>query len=159
MTNYTFTMVDNRMMDCLCRLKLGNYESRVLFAIIRRTWGYHESNGRQKKFDWISESQISKMTGIDRRNVHKCMKSLTKRGLLTKIGREVGINPGFLPSNETANKDHGSPSHEMTTAISADNNLPSTDTHTINKIKNIKETNSRWWKEFAANKEKIGIAK
>lgn len=67
----SYTKIPNEIIEALCHVNLSSYESRVLWLILRKTYGFH------KKTDWISLSQFSKETGIDRRNICKVIKKLS----------------------------------------------------------------------------------
>ena len=79
--------VANALGDALCRTKLSDQEHRVLFAVMRRTFGFNQA------FDWISLDQICEMTGIKKPNVSKTLKVLLGRNILKKEGKKLGVNP------------------------------------------------------------------
>jgi len=62
----------------LAGIKLGEYESKVIWAIVYFTIGYSRYD------DWIAQSQIVKMTGIDQRNLYRTLKTLVKKGIIYK---------------------------------------------------------------------------
>ena len=65
---------------------LSQHQLLVFMAVMRKTYGFN------KKADWVSNDQLSALTGI---LPHKCSaakSSLVKRGVFTQIGRSVGIN-------------------------------------------------------------------
>lgn len=62
-------------------MNLSPYESRVLWFVLRKTYGH------QKKADRIPLSQFSKGLYLDRRLVHRAIKSLESKHLLV-IGRD-----------------------------------------------------------------------
>lgn len=72
-----YTKIPNEIIDNLCKINLTPYETRILFYLFRKTYGWH------KDTDWISLSQFSKNLGIDRRAVHKRLKSLSSKGIIT----------------------------------------------------------------------------
>ncbi len=60
--------------------------NELLEAVMRKTYGFN------KKSDWVSNEQLSELTGI---LPHKCSAAksvLVKRGILTQTGRVIGIN-------------------------------------------------------------------
>jgi phage replication O-like protein O len=71
-----YTAIANETMDNLCRLKLSDYESRVLHVIFRKTYGW------DKKSDIISLSQFSKLTGILSQHVARTIKDLVNRNII-----------------------------------------------------------------------------
>jgi phage replication O-like protein O len=81
-----YLRLSNTLVDALCQTKLSDRESRVLFAVIRRTYGFG------KAIDWISYSQIEEMTGIDSDNVSRVAGILLRRHILIKQGKKIGVN-------------------------------------------------------------------
>lgn len=84
-TQSGFTQVPNSILEALCKVNLSKYEWRVLLFILRKTYGYH------KQSDRIPLSQFSQGTGLDRRHVHRALKSLWVKGMIIKTGRGNGI--------------------------------------------------------------------
>jgi phage replication O-like protein O len=71
-----YTPIANEILEALARTKLSPNESRILFFLIRKTYGW------KKKTDWISLSQFSKGTWLDRRNAHKAVKRLSDKRMV-----------------------------------------------------------------------------
>ncbi|WP_350431752.1 replication protein [Shewanella sp. H8] len=100
-----YLRLSNTLVDSLCLTKLSDRESRVLFSVMRRTYGFG------KPVDWISYSQIQEMTAIDSNNVSRVVGALIKRNILLKEGKKIGINTvisGWLDkpiSNKTVSLD------------------------------------------------------
>ena len=82
---------------------LSQHQLLVFMAVMRKTYGFN------KKADWVSNDQLSALTGI---LPHKCSaakSALVKRGVFTQIGRTVGINKAVsewvkLPKSGNENK-------------------------------------------------------
>jgi phage replication O-like protein O len=81
-----YLRLSNTLVDAFCMTKLSDRENRVLFAVIRRTYGF------SKAVDWISYSQIEEMTGIDSNNVSRVVGLLIKRNIVIKEGKKIGVN-------------------------------------------------------------------
>ena len=71
-----YTPIANEIAEALMRINLSAYESRVLWYLFRKTYGWG------KKTDWISLSQFSKCIGIDRRLVHRAIKQLSSKEMI-----------------------------------------------------------------------------
>ena len=84
-----FTQIPNELLEALAKTKLSPYESRYVFAILRKTFGYH------KKWDYIANSQFAKITGIKRPHICRTEKKLLARKIITCVGNKVGINASF----------------------------------------------------------------
>lgn len=70
--------IANEIAEALAKTQLSGYESRVLWVLWRKTYGWH------KRSDRISISQFSQATGIPRRHIHKTLKRLVDRNIVTK---------------------------------------------------------------------------
>ena len=94
MTPRYTTPVPNLVFDGhLHRLKPA--ELKVLLIIIRQTLGWIDSKtGKRKKWDWISNSQFGKKTGLSRKAV-----STAIDGLVTKQLIVAADHTGFVLSS------------------------------------------------------------
>ncbi len=72
-----YTQIPNIFFDVLLPT-LGFNEMRVLLSIYRKTFGW------QKTIDYISLSQLEKMTGSSRTHIIESVESLIKKGLIVK---------------------------------------------------------------------------
>ena len=70
------TSIANEIVEALMKVNLSPSESRVLWFLFRKTYGW------KKKTDWLSLSQFSKETGLDRRNVHRALKKLSSKQMI-----------------------------------------------------------------------------
>lgn len=75
--------------EALARINLSAYESRILWVIWRKTYGWH------KKEDRISFTQFEKATGMKRRHVQRTLTELIKRNIVTRIGYSKIISYQF----------------------------------------------------------------
>ncbi len=82
-----FTQVPNDIIEALARTHLSPNESKIVFLVIRKTYGWH------KLSDWIALSQIAEYTGITRSNVCRYIKSLVSRHILIRSDdKHIGLN-------------------------------------------------------------------
>ncbi len=89
-----YTKLANEIMEALMRTNLPAYQGRVLWAILRKTYGF------QKKEDWISNSQLVEMTGLRKQHVSRTMKELLERHIVTRSGYKVGFNKDYTQWRE-----------------------------------------------------------
>jgi phage replication O-like protein O len=82
---YKFTPIDNKMFEALIKLKLPLYDRAVFDTVVRQTIGYHLPEA------WIAWSRFTKITGIDKRHVSRSIKSLIKKGMISKNGKIYSI--------------------------------------------------------------------
>ncbi|MDN3390886.1 replication protein [Pseudoalteromonas sp. APC 3691] len=68
-------------------VKLSAREYQIVFAVISKTYRW------QKKNDWMTNTQISSLTGIDSTNIGKIIKGLIAKKVLFRDGKNTGINP------------------------------------------------------------------
>ncbi|HBR5626552.1 TPA: replication protein [Klebsiella pneumoniae] len=81
-----FTRIANELLEAVMRAGLSQHQLLVFMAVMRKTYGFNKKSG------WVSNEQISVLTGI---LPHKCSaakSTLVKRGILTQTGRVIGIN-------------------------------------------------------------------
>jgi len=79
----------NEIVEALAKTYLSSYETQVLFAIFRKTYGWH------KKMDWITGSQLVKMTAISKSHISETLKRLIHRNLIIKNGSKLGFQKDF----------------------------------------------------------------
>lgn len=82
--------IANEIGDHFCGLCLESNDWKVLWVVLRKTYGW------RKKTDRISITQFQKMTRIDRHGVTRSLKRLVARSLLavasTPLGNEYSFN-------------------------------------------------------------------
>uniref|UniRef100_A0A6M3J8E7 Putative DNA replication initiation protein n=1 Tax=viral metagenome TaxID=1070528 RepID=A0A6M3J8E7_9ZZZZ len=88
------TDIANELTEAFARCYLTASESRVLWAIIRKTYGWH------KKYDRISFTQFEQLTGMNRRHVADALKSLMGRSIVTRRGNNYKLEYGVQKDYE-----------------------------------------------------------
>jgi phage replication O-like protein O len=71
-----YTQIAHEIMEALAQINLSPYESRAIWFILRKTYGW------KKKRDWIALSQFSKGLKLDRRHVHRALKGLLSKDII-----------------------------------------------------------------------------
>jgi phage replication O-like protein O len=84
-----YTKIANELLEAICRIRLSDYEHRVFWFIIRKTYGY------KKKEDWISQKQIAEDTGIVKQHVWRTIKKLLAKNMIIKTNRKIGIQKDY----------------------------------------------------------------
>jgi phage replication O-like protein O len=69
---------DNDLLNAIIKASLNATEYQIVLAVIRKTYGW------KKKEDWISWTQLEKMTGKSRVSVYFAIKTLVKKNILVK---------------------------------------------------------------------------
>ena len=95
--------IANEIVEILAKTYLSSYESQILWAIFRKTYGWH------KKEDWITNTQISKMTGIAESHVSRTIKKLIKKNMIIRNGKKLAFQKDYdlwekLPKQVTNEK-------------------------------------------------------
>jgi len=80
-----FTRVSSTTLEELAKVRLSPNEWRTLMALIRKTYGYRKARDR------ISISQFQSLTGLDRKNQVKALKSLEGKGIILKEKSSISI--------------------------------------------------------------------
>lgn len=125
-----FTPIANEIVEALMGVNLSAYESRVLWFLFRKTYGW------EKKTDWIALSQFSKCIGLDRRHIHRALKGLSsKKMIVIDRGDNFNIRYGFQKNYErwkvsskkmtVTYRDDKASSKEMTTVTNIDDEVSS----------------------------------
>ena len=83
-----FTKIPNEMLDALAMCRLTNYQWRVLCVTFRRVNGWNKSD------DWISLSQFSSATGVERGNVHRAIRNLEDMRIVV-VNRDYKKRPKY----------------------------------------------------------------
>ncbi len=88
------TDIANEIVEALCRINLTSYEGRVLWALFRKTYGWH------KVWDRISYTQWVEITGINRWHVARTIKQLQDRKIITQRGNGYKLEYSFQKDYE-----------------------------------------------------------
>jgi len=81
--------IANEIAGALMKTHLSGYENRVLWAIFRKTYGWH------KKEDWITNSQIAIMTNIAETHISRTIKMLVQRKIVIKNGKKLSFQKKY----------------------------------------------------------------
>ncbi len=98
-----YTKIANEIMEALMKINLGSYQSRLLWAIFRKTYGFN------KREDWLSNSQLVKLTGLRKQHISRTKKELIERKMVTWSGNKIRFNKDYsqwceLPKSVTIKK-------------------------------------------------------
>ncbi|HHL4541670.1 TPA: replication protein [Escherichia coli] len=98
-----YTRIANELLEAVMLAGLSQHQLLVFMAVMRKTYGFN------KKADWVSNDQLSALTGILQHKCSAAKSALVKRGVFTQIGRTVGINKAVsewvkLPKSGNENK-------------------------------------------------------
>jgi len=91
--------IANEIAEAFAKYFPGNGEAQVLWAILRKTYGWH------KKSDLISISQIQQLTGLSRRRIIVCLQNLEAKNIIV-IKRKRGDNGLNLPNEISFQKNY-----------------------------------------------------
>ena len=83
--NNNYFKIENNVAEALARINLSEYESRLLWVVMRKTWGWN------KEKDKISFSQFEKESGINRCNAFPTLKRLAQKNII-KVLKEGRTN-------------------------------------------------------------------
>ena len=81
-----YTRIANELLEAVMLAGMTQHQLLVFMAVMRKTYGFN------KKVDWVSNEQLSQLTGM---LPHKCSaakSSLVKRNIFIQEGRLTGIN-------------------------------------------------------------------
>jgi len=89
------TKIANELAEALARVNLSAYESRLLWCIIRKTYGWN------KKLDRISYTQFQEATGLKRWHVARALSHLIKRKVIVACGNGYKLEYGLQKNYES----------------------------------------------------------
>lgn len=76
--NGNYTRIHNRILEELAKKQLSGYETRIIFALWRKIYGW------RKKEDFISFKQFEKMTELPKSEISRTLSRLKKRNLVVE---------------------------------------------------------------------------
>ncbi len=104
-----FTKVANELQEALNKTAMGDHERRCLGVVYRNVYGW--SDGRKNAL--LSLNEISRQTGIERRQVHRALCILEKRNMIEWKGSQIGPQKKYQnwtslsPQGKTDIRNHG----------------------------------------------------
>lgn len=84
-----YTKIANELLEALCAINLSGHEWNVVHAIIRKTYGYN------KKEDWVTNTQIMKLTGQSKQKVSNAKRKLLDKKIVTENGYKISLNKDY----------------------------------------------------------------
>jgi len=94
--------IANELVEALVRTPLNGSQSRIVWAVIRETYGWNRKLAR------LSMRRIAAMTGIDRRNVRREVSTLVNAGVIVRRGQNgEGPQLGIAKDYESWKLDRG----------------------------------------------------
>jgi phage replication O-like protein O len=90
--------IANEIAEHLMNINLTAYQYRILWAIWRKTYGWH------KKEDWISNSQLIKMTGLRKGHISRTLKQLIQKNIVTRNGNKLSFNKNYHTWKQLPNR-------------------------------------------------------
>lgn len=84
-----YTCIAHELLEQFCKVNLSPYESRVMWYLLRKTYGY------KQKMDEIPTSQFSEATGLDKRNAGRAVRSLKEKNMIATDGKRIGLQKDY----------------------------------------------------------------
>ena len=75
-----YIKIHNRIIEELAKIQLTGHETRVMYAILRKTYGWN------KKEDYISYKQFEQLTELKRSDISKAITKLIVKNIVVKRG-------------------------------------------------------------------------
>lgn len=83
------TSIAHEIAEAFCRINLSAYESRIVWFILRKTYGYHKTTDR------ISFSQFEEFTKLKHWHISRTLDRLLKRNIITRTGEGYNLIYGL----------------------------------------------------------------
>lgn len=84
-----YIKIANEISEHLMNINLTAYQYRVLWAIWRKTYGWN------KKYDWLSYTQLKEMTGLRKQHIWRTVKELVDKNIVTRQGYKLSFNKDY----------------------------------------------------------------
>ena len=84
-----FTIIDNDLIDAFAKINLSPYEWRVIFAIIRYSYGWNKEEAT------LTYSQIESFCQIKKCHISRTIQSLLKKQIIIKEGKEYRLQKDY----------------------------------------------------------------
>ena len=144
-----YTKIANEILEALATINLSSYQSRLLWVVLRKTYGFN------KKYDWISNSQIIVATGLKKGHVSRTKKELIQRRIqVTSSGNKIAFNKNYkqwreLPKKVTVTSTGTPVTNTGTKVTSRGGHKRNYTKKTSTKdIKKLKQKENPIWKKF-----------
>lgn len=85
----SFIPIATEIAEVLAKTQLNGYESRYLWVLWRKTWGWG------KKEDIIANNQFVKATGVIKQHIWRTEQRLIARNIVTKIGNKLSFQKDY----------------------------------------------------------------
>lgn len=98
-----YVAIHTEVLEALMRIDLSPTETRILFAVWRKTYGFKDkTTGKPKKRDWISVSQFEQLTGLPRRSVTRALEGLVEKNIIERKNGVTGFSKNFMNQERKA---------------------------------------------------------
>lgn len=88
-TENGFTKLANELLEQLSTVQMSGSEWQFIMCLIRKTYGYN------KKEDWITNSQISQMSGLRKERVSEAKRKLLDRNIVTEKRNKISLQKDY----------------------------------------------------------------
>jgi len=129
-----FTPISNEVLEALCLFRIPGEVRQVVDVVIRKTYGFN------KKFDYISHSQIIERTGLKKQNEGRALKKAIEHKLVIRNDDKLGFNKHYdqwIPFVQVIKSDDGKKVIKKATPVIRNDDKSSSETM---DTKDIKET-------------------
>lgn len=84
-----YIKIANELQEAFCRFRIPGEIWQILHSIIRKTYGWN------KKYDWVSHSQIVEMTGLLKGNVSRSLSKAIIHKIVIVSDNKVKLNKNY----------------------------------------------------------------
>jgi phage replication O-like protein O len=88
-TENGYTKIANELLDALCCLHISGNEWSYVHALIRKTYGYN------KKEDWVTNTQIAALTGMNKVRVSEAKTKLLELQIVTENRNKISLQKDY----------------------------------------------------------------
>jgi len=142
-----YTKISNELLEALCRFRISGELRQIFDVIVRKTYGFNKSS------DYISNSQIVEMTGLNKGNVSRGLSKLITNNLVIKTDNNgckiISINKDYStwkPLVIKTDNSHKKLSKVITGVIRSDNKK-------LSEVRDTKERKKLYKRNMQSSKK------
>lgn len=84
-----FTPISNELLEALMMVQMSGSEWQYVMCLVRKTYGF------RKKEDWVTNTQVVKMTGLRKERVSEAKSRLLERKIVTEKRNKISLNKDY----------------------------------------------------------------
>lgn len=109
-----FTPIAHEIIEHLARVRMSGAEWQYAMCVFRKTYGFH------KKEDWVTNTQISQMSGLCKERVSEAKRRLLARNIVTENRNKISFQKDWekwVELRKSVSNSYGIPYQELRKSV------------------------------------------